>query len=412
VRRLGRFLVRNWPLKIGAILLAVILYAGMVILQSTAVWPGTVAIVPVNQPPESYLVGALPEVGGIRYVASPDVAVTVHSFRATIDLANVSPSESDQSLVSVSLTAEDARIQIIDYQPQQIRVTLDKIVTKQVPVVVKTSAPPSGIEPGPPVADPSTVKVTGASTYVKTVAYAEAQVRIDASGLDVNQDVDLVARDTAGNLVSNVTFEPRSAHVTIQVGSQLRTQTVPVHPVVVDSPAAGYYISSVDVTPSVVEVEGQADALALLKGMADTKPISIAGATGDTVFKVSLDLPQGVTAANATEINVVIHLATPSSSRTYTVGVSPTGADPHLSYSLSTPSVLVTVGGATAALNALDPSSLVADVSVSGLGPGTYTLTVSVPVPAGIRVTSLSPFQVIVTITSPPSPSPLPSPSP
>ncbi len=108
----------------------------------------------------------------------------------------------------------------------------------------------------------------------------------------MNEDVDLVARDASGGVVDNVTFNPRTVHVQIQVGSQIRTETVPVNPVIVGAPAAGYYITSIDITPSVVSVRGQADALALLKGKANTKAISIAGATGDVSAKVEPGPPQ------------------------------------------------------------------------------------------------------------------------
>ena len=40
--RVLRFIVRNWPLKIGAVLLAAILYGAMVVLQSTTSWQGAV----------------------------------------------------------------------------------------------------------------------------------------------------------------------------------------------------------------------------------------------------------------------------------------------------------------------------------------------------------------------------------
>ena len=208
--RVLRFIVRNWPLKIGAVLLAVILYVGMVALQTTQLWPGTVAIGFVNQPADSYLIkpdtGA--SVSDIRYIAAPDVAVTRDSFRATVDLADVKVSESQDSLVNVELVAQDPRIQIIDYQPQQITVALDPKVDKQVTVQVDTGVVPSGLQPGTPVLSASTVDVVGAASIVRRVAYADAQVRIDASGLDVNQDVDLVARDATDAVVNNVQFSP------------------------------------------------------------------------------------------------------------------------------------------------------------------------------------------------------------
>jgi YbbR domain-containing protein len=413
VRRLGRFLVRNWPLKIGAILLAVILYAGMVILQSTAAWPGTVAITPVNYPPDSTVIGTLPSVGNIRYIAAPEVPVTVGSFSATVDLANVKPSESDDALVNVNLVAVDQRIQIIDYEPKQIRITLNPIITNTVPVFVDKGVVPSAVQPGTPSLDHQTVTVRGAAYYVRQVAYAKASVRVDASGLDVNQDVELVACNSNGDTINNVTLDPTHVTVKIPVGSQLRTESVAVAPKTAGSPAAGYTVSGVDVNPNLIEVQGQADALAQLNGQVSTKPISVAGATGDvTVANAELDLPAGVSVVTAGNINVVIHLTSPGSSRTISVGIVATGASTRLLYAYSSLNATVTIGGATAALNAFDTSTVTGTVSVQDLGPGTYTLNVAVALPAGIKLVAISPTQITVTITSPPSPSPLPSPSP
>jgi YbbR domain-containing protein len=391
--RVLRFIVRNWPLKIGAVLLASILYVGMVLVQANQQWPGTVAIDTINQPSNGVLTepNPVPEVGSIRYIAAPDVPISRSTFRATADLTNAKVSESESSWVRVQLVATDSRVTIIDYQPQQILVRLDPIVHKQVTVHVNTGAIPSGLQPGTPVLSASTVDVSGAASVVRRVAYVEATVRIDASGLDVDENPDLVARDVSDAVVEGVTIDPRTIHVQMQVGSNLRTESVPVKPNVTHSPA--------------VSVRGQADALALLKGSASTKPIDISGATSDVSVQVSLDLPSGVT-SDTTSITVVVHLQAETSTRSLTVGVVPVGARSDRIYTLSTPSVVVTLGGATAALNALDTSTLVANVSVGNLGVGTHTVQVTVTVPAGIKVVEISPLTITVTISVTASPAP------
>ena len=412
--RVVKFIVRNWPLKIGAILLAVMLYGAMVVLQTTQQFPGTVAVETVNQPPNSYLVkpDPMPAVRDIRYLAPADVPISQSSFRATIDLTGAKVSDSDYSWVKVQLVSTDQRVQVVDYQPQQIRVTLDQIIQRTVDVHVDYGTPPAGQQPGTPQVSPSSVSVSGAASIVSRVAYAVARVRIDSSGLDVSQDPDLVAIDSSGNAVDNVTFSPRTVHVAIRVGSQNRSETVPVD--VADSihgsPAPGYYITSIDITPPSVEVQGQADALALLKGKAATAPISVAGATSDISVKVNLALPLGVTSDTAGQISIVIHLQSPSSTRSLSVGVVLDGARSDRAYTLSAPNVIVTLGGATAALSALDPANLVASASVATLDTGSHVVNVTFSAPAGIKVLAISPSQVTVTIDAAvQSPSPIPS---
>jgi YbbR domain-containing protein len=408
-----RFVFHNWALKIGALLLAIILYVGMVALQSTQVYTGEVPILALDKPAGAYLLKPveLPPVTRIRYIAAADVPVSAGSFRATVEMKDAVVSATENSLLKVEVQALDPRIQIIDFQPQQVAVTLDPLQTKSIPVVVKPASVPSDLTMGPQTLTPDRVDAEGPSTLLTQVTKAEARVPIDSSGLDVNSDFQLVPVDVNGSVVNNITLTPGTIHVTIQIGSQLRTVTVPVNPVVNGRPASGYYISSVDVTPPLVAVSGEADALSALNGSAPTVPISITGATGDVSRKVALNLPAGVLAPDIDTVTVVVHLISPGATRSVSVGVVPEGALPDRVYTLSAPSVTVTIGGAGAALNAFDTSTLVGTVSVADLAPGTYTLTVNVIVPPGIKIVSVSPAKVTVTVTIPPSPPPA-SPSP
>ena len=82
--RVVRFFLGNLPLKIGAVLLAVILYGAMIALQSTQQWPGTIAIELVNQPATASLVDAqsIPPVQDIKYIAAADVPIPLGEKRA------------------------------------------------------------------------------------------------------------------------------------------------------------------------------------------------------------------------------------------------------------------------------------------------------------------------------------------
>ncbi len=415
-----RFIVHNWPLKIGAILLASTMYVGMVAVQSTQVWPGTVSIQEIHTPDNAVRVdpATLPLVSGIRYIAPSDVRLTNDSFRATLDLSTAKVGLSEATLARVQLVSSDSRVQIIDYQPQQIRITLDKLVRKTVSVLLVTGDPPPGVTVGEKTLTPSVVQVFGASSLIAQVSHAEARVTIPSSGLDVDQDAPVIARSSTGDEVHGVEFDPPTVNVKLQIGSQLRTQTVPVKPPIVGTPTSGYIVSSIDITPPVVSVRGDANALEALNGLAATQPISIDGATGDVSVKVALALPPGVQAQDITTVTVVVHLQSPSSSRTLTIGIVPDGARPDRTYNLSTASVIITLGGATAALNALDTSTLVGVASVGNLDVGVHTVAVLVTLPSGIKQIALNPTQVTVTVVNasasspPPSPSPLPSASP
>jgi len=128
VRRAVGFVVHNWPLKLAAIVLATLLYAGLVLSQNAQAWRGRVPIIPLRQPASAVLLTTLPDVTSIRYFAPPDAAsrLSSSSFTASVDLSDVVVNpEAPFVTAKVDVTATDPRVQILDFEPQAIRVQLD-----------------------------------------------------------------------------------------------------------------------------------------------------------------------------------------------------------------------------------------------------------------------------------------------
>ena len=162
--------------------------------------------------------------------------------------------------------------------------------------------------------------VSGPETAVRLVAAAEARVRLDPSGLDVNETVSLLPVDARGEVVDGVDVQPRTVRVTVQIGSQLSTRTLPVNAVVTGTPDSALEIASVEVQPPLVTVEGEADALAGLVSIG-TRPVAIAGATSDVVTEVGLVLPDGIAVLGVQRVRVTITLRPRTGTRTFEAGI-------------------------------------------------------------------------------------------
>jgi YbbR domain-containing protein len=403
-----RLIVRNWPLKLGALALSTLLYSGLVLSQTTRDFPGTIPIIAANQPSDVILLTPLGLVSDIRYVASTDVGLRIgqETFRATVNLAGVDPSAGHVSL-TVSVTALDDRVQVLDFQPRQITVQLDRTASRQVPVKALIVQPlPSGVDIGNPTVDQTTATVTGPQSMVSQVAEVDARVSVDASGIDVNQEVALVAIDNQGNEISpdNVEINPATVRVKLAVFTDRKTRSVPVSPVVVGTPAAGFEIASLSVQPIVVSVEGDANDLSSLD-QADTAAVSVSGASSDVVQRVALALPDGIQAIGDGTVVVTIRLRAVSATRTFDAGLVLAGASPDKIYQLSTTHVLVTIGGSVADLDRLQGGSLVLTLDVSGLGDGPHRLLPTPNLTTGLTMLSVSPSPIVVTISTP-APSP------
>jgi YbbR domain-containing protein len=414
VRRLFDLLIRNWPLKVGAIVLASVLYAGLVLGQNARVWPVQVPIQILNQPAATFDLTGAQYVTSIRLYASPDVAsqLTSSDFTATVDLADVTPKSGGAPIiVPVEVVAHDPRVTVLDYSPRQISIRLDPIVTRQVPVEVDRGTIPIGLTIGTPSLDISTVTVRGGSTLVDRVANAVARVRIDPSGINVDGEVDLVAVDARGDQVTPVDLTPASVHVRIQVSRVSATRSLPVTPNVTGSPASGYQVDSVAVQPTVVTVSGDPATIGALNGIA-TAPFSISGRTSDVSGSVDLAPPTGVTVVGPTSVSLTVGISAQTGSQTFQVGLTLSGAAADRTYGLSTSSLTVTLGGSLSTLGGVDGAALVATVNVAGLAPGDHVVPVVFTVPGGTQLVAITPSAVTVTVGLPASPSPTSSPTP
>jgi YbbR domain-containing protein len=419
LRRAAALLLRNWPLKLASIGVAVLLYTAFVLAGSVRIYPGEIPIEPLNIPTDAVLVGQLPSVRDIRYVAPDDVVVSGDSFRATIDLSGADPTPQNPLVtVPVRVASADSRIQVIGYTPQSIQVRMDPLEARSVPVRIETGPVPAGLSLGATELSSTSVTVTGPSSVVRTVVAAQGRVVIQPTAIDIDQDVPLEAIDSIGAVVSPVDIQPSSVQVTIPVLSDAETKTVPVHPVIVGTPAAGYEVTGIAVEPVATSVSGDADVLASIERV-DTVPASIAGRTEDTTVTVGLDLPDGITAIGVSSATVRVAIAAITETRTYAAGIVLRGAAEDRTYQLSTDRVSVVLGGTAAALDALDPASFTVFVDVAGLGPGEHDVAVGVTLPAGVSMVSASPDAVTVTVAAAeagadasPSPSPSPAASP
>jgi len=131
VRRLLGIVTHNWPLKVAAVVLASLLYAGFVVSQSVREFNGTIPITPLNIPADARMATNLPAVTSVRYlsISDPGAIASTDSFQATVDLANVDPDAGPTS-VPVQVVSVDPRFQVVSAEPPFVQVTLDPVKTR------------------------------------------------------------------------------------------------------------------------------------------------------------------------------------------------------------------------------------------------------------------------------------------
>lgn len=410
MRRFLARVVHNWPLKLAAVGLATLMYGGLALSQNTQTYQGVIPVRVVNLPPDTFMLTPPASVTAIRYFAPSGVPVAANSFEATVDLGGV---EARGGFVTVRIDVKplDERIRVLGYDPPQTSVQLDPLAQTSVPVQVERGVVPGGLDLGETTVDPKVVTVSGPQSYVRQVVAVRAVVQIQPSGIDVDQDVQLVPIDGLGNAVRTIDVTPSTARVTIPVFSDRQTRSLPVNPILSATPAAGFEIASVTVDPQVALVEGDADQLAQLVSV-DTTPIPMTGVSADLTVEARLALPTGVVAVGADTIRVSIKLRQVTETRTFSAGLRLVGTRRDLTYDFTTDRVIVTIGGSSADLDRLAGLAQVVDLDVAGLGPGIVDIPVSINLPTGPTLVAANPSTVSVTISATGTPSGSPGPTP
>jgi YbbR domain-containing protein len=404
--RLVGALVYNWPLKLMALTLATLLYAGLVVSQNAQSRPVSVQIQGLNQPAGTILIGTLPEVSEVRYFVTDQSNVTISSanFSAHVDLAQVQPGPQSQS-VRVAVESADPRIQVLSATPAFVSVRLEKVESKDVQVVIVPGPVPNGLDIKPPQQSIRTATVRGAQSDIARVTQVRAIVPVDTSGIDIDRDFPLSPVDELGEPVRGVDVEPSTVRVTMVVFKNRTTATVPIVPAIVGNLGEGFEVARVSVSVPVVSLEGDAADLADIATVS-TAAISIEGRTADLDTTVSFDLPQGVTAVAPQQVRVHVFVRAVTASRTFNAGIVINGRRADRSYALSLQQALLTIGGSPADLDRLSGATLVVSAEVADLDIGSHQVTLTISVQAGLTVVSISPAVVTVTVGALPGPSP------
>lgn len=412
-----RILLRNWHLKLSAILLATVLYTGLVFSGSFSDRTIQVRVEQDNAPRDSFVLSGDLGFVEVTYRTANDLAASVvaEAFVGRVDLAEYDMNRAPEpQVLNVSVSALTEDVEVLSVSPNTVRVEIDRIEARTIPVEVETGTVPEGLEIDEPVLSAEEVQVRGPASFVDQVDRAIAFVSISASGIAFNEPVDLVAVDVEGQPVDagRVEIEPKTVSVQIDVQETETNKTVPVRPDIGGTPAPGFALVSLSIEPSLVTLRGLPAVLAGINEVL-TEPLSIDGISSDQAFETALVLPEETRLADgstASAITVTAGIGPSVSSRTFVVGVQCQGAGENACLP-AIDQLTVTLSGPGDTLSGLSAGDLTPALDASGLDPGTYDLEPSLgALPEGVELLGISPGTVSVTIRAPASPTPTPAP--
>lgn len=411
-----RFLLRNWHLKLSSVLLATVLYTGLVFSGSFSNADIQVRVDQENASRDSYVLS--PDLGfvTVSYRVSNEVAgrIVADSFQASVDLSDYDMERSPEpQQLPIEVSTDLDGVQILSWEPREARVEIDSIDVRSVPVEVDMGEVPDGLRTGDPVLSDQEVQIRGPGSIVGQVDRAVAFVAIPASGIDFNEPVVVQPVDVRGQPVGigQVDVDPETVSVQIDVEPVETTATVLVRLSLDGTPAAGFALDALAVDPPFVTLRGLPEVLEAITEV-ETEALSIEGASESQTFEAALELPDGVRLAGGGDpvVTVTATIVPSVSSRTFIVGVVCEGAGDNACL-VGLEQVSVTLSGPGEALSTLTAAALTPVVDASGLAPGTYDLTPSLPaLPDGVELESINRATIPVTIVAPVEPTPAPTP--
>lgn len=388
----------NWAMKLFSLLLAVVLWAGLITQDTTLTRERVFTDAPVTVTGKDsmqrnnglILISGLEEDITARFrVAVPQGVyndVTAANYNPRIDLSRIS--EPGEQTVKIVTTSTNLYGTVSSITPDSVTVVVDEYVTNyRVPVAIEqTGSYDEGVSGTTPATDPSTVAVSGPKTLVDQIAivYVDYDLSITHGKLGSSR-IALPFRfcDANGNTIESPLLEASSASTILRSISvqqtlyELHEIAVSDKNLITGTPAEGYYVSSVSFTPQKVFAGGSSAVVAELDYLYAESTIDISGISDSFTRVIRIHKPGELSYLSNESITVSVVIKEKSDSRTFdNIKYVTVGLDNSLKASYSTRTVVASVYGPMNKVRNLKAARLEARLDLSGISePGEYFLT-------------------------------------
>ena len=324
-------------------------------------------------------------------------SLQVDDFSAVIDLAGLSAGSYE---VEVEVTALNPDVEVIALEPRQLRIQLEPVISRFVPVEVEVmDSAAFGYDWQEPLSEPAEVEISGPRTLVTQVRSVIATVFLRNAKIQVEQVRPLIARNAQNLEVERVNVEPGTARIIVPVVQPPGYKEVVVRADVQGLPSPNYRLMGVNVEPQTVILSGSPTALRDVPGFVETPPLLIEGATDDVRERLPLILPENVSTLQESVV-VTVGVAPLESSLTVKRQPVVQGAGDDMLITVSLEEVEVIVSGPLPRLELLRPEEVRVLLDLTGLLPGSHLVEPTVVVPEGIVEQGVIPEAIEVLIES------------
>lgn len=302
-------------------------------------------------------------------------------FQVTVDLSGLGAGEHSDLPVVADVKAQAV---IVGTDPSTVDVSLEEIREREMPIQLDTQGTlPNGYTMGQIELDPHTVVVSGPQSRVELISEVRAEADIDGLRDTFSDSLRLIALDSEGNTIQDVTLSPPEVATTVPIVQEDDFREVAVRVDANFQPAPGYYVSRFTTDPLLVPVRGEVNVIKNLRFI-ETEPIRLQNLTEDTTLTVQLEPPDGVSLEGVQTVQVIINVEAQPGFRVLEVPVTISGLTEGLEATPTPDTVGVFLSGPQPILDRIGTDvDVIVTVDATDLTPDSYQLEPTVDIVSG-----------------------------
>ena len=299
-----------------------------------------------------------------------------NQITAQINLSGLAAGTYD--LVPEIDTANFNPVQVLEVNPAEVNITLEKMATKILDItLLQTGNLPISYEADEATLSSETVELLGPESIINEVNDVVASIDLSSTTTTITRTVELRPLDRRGNVIEGVSLNPASITVEVPIRQLVGYRNVFVKIVTTGTIAQGYHLTSLVVDPPSVTIYTSDPALAEeMPSFLDTAPINLSGAYEDFNINVELQLQDGIVVVGNPQVTVQVGIdAIQSSIQFIGVPVEIINMEVDLTVNISPDRVDLYISGPMNLLEELTADNIRVTLDLSDRSPGTYQLS-------------------------------------
>lgn len=394
----ARVCMRNWPTKLIALLLAVLLWGGLITQDPALTREKYFSNVSVNINGQesvkrngfivtSDLTNILDDVTLIANVPQMQYAAAQASnYNVRVDLSKIT--SAGQQELRILSTNSSTYGTVSGIQPSTITIDVEEYITRfRIPVSVQTvGTAPDGYYAGEISLDPPMVTISGPKSMVEKIVRAE--VIMELGNLPqhegtIRKALQYTLLDENNNPVESSLLEVTSESVLLdsvaveQTVYAMKTLSLSQIGLVRGTPKEGYEIKSISITPENIVVAGNGIELAEITGLFSDAFVDVSGLSDSVNQRMRINNVSEFKYISANYVNVTVEIGPVMRSSSFTnLPIQLEGLEDGYRASMSRANASVMLTGSQNWLDTLDGEKIHLICDASGLAPGTYNLPV------------------------------------